>query len=296
MTARRDFLKIGAAAAALPALPLDAGAKSLITVAKGAPSESVRKCIERLGGMGKFVKQGARVVIKPNMGFPNPPEWGTTTHPEVVRAVAELCLESGARRVMVLDNPLRDGRMCREKSGIGDILKDLKEVVIAMPDDPKFYQETPVPGARELKTTAVAREVLKCDCLINVPVAKSHSATGVSLGIKNLMGLVWDRQAFHEKMDLNRAIAEQLLIIKPALTVVSAIHCLLTRGPGGPGKVEKLDTVVAGTDPVAVDAYSVGLARWYDRAFTGAQVKYIKIAAEMGLGQADPANMEVVNL
>ena len=299
MVSRRTFIKAGAAAAAVHALPLPAqpqAAKSRVVVAKGNPRESVRKCVEALGGIKAFVKEGSRVVIKPNMGFPNPPEWGSTTHPEVVRAVAELCVEAGARRIIIFDNPLRDAQLCREKSGIGEAVKDMKAVVIAMPDDPKFYQETPVPGARELKSTAVAKEVLKADCLINVPAAKTHSATGVSLGMKNLMGLVHDRQAFHEKMELNRAIAEQLLVIRPALTIVSAIYALLTRGPSGPGKVEKLDTVVASTDPVAADAYTVTLARWYDRKFEGRQVKCIQIAGEMGLGQADPSNMEIVTV
>jgi uncharacterized protein (DUF362 family) len=139
----------------------------------------------------------------------------------------------------------------------------------------------------------VAKEVLKADCLINVPTAKSHSATGVSLGIKNLMGLVYDRKVFHEKMELNRAIAEQLYIIKPKLTLVDAMNALVTAGPGGPGKVEKLDTIVATTDPVAADAYTVSLARWYNRSFKGTDVKYIKIAAELGFGEADNAKMDI---
>ncbi|MFH0919907.1 MAG: DUF362 domain-containing protein [Fibrobacterota bacterium] len=296
---RRGFISAGAATAAVlstarPASVFGAEAqKSVVAVAKGEPADAVRRVVAALGGIQQFVKPGDRVVIKPNMSFANPPEWGTTTHPEVVKAVAQLCVEAGARRIVIFDYTLRDSEICKEKTGIAAAVKDIPGVVIATPSDEKFFEEKPVPGAKELISTAVAKEVLKADCLISVPNAKAHSATGVSLGMKGLMGLVWNRRVFHEKMDINRAVAEQLYIIKPTLTVVSAIYCLLKNGPGGPGPVEKLDTVVASADPVAADAYSVGLARWYNKEFKGTEVKHIQIAAELGLGVADTAKMDV---
>lgn len=296
MVSRRQFIKTGTAVAgaALTANPVLAqGAKPTVVVAKGKPAEAVRKAVETLGGMKKFVKQGDRVLLKPNMGFPNPPEWSTTTHPEVVKAVAQLCLDAGAQRVIIVDHPLRDGQMCKERSGIGPIVKGMKGVVVAMLDDKKFYVDKTNTKAAELKTTSVMKEVFRAQCLINIPTAKSHSATGVSLGIKNLMGLVWDRMVFHEKLDLNRAIAEQLLYIMPKLTIVDCVHALLTRGPSGPGKTVDLNKIVASEDPVAADSYAVGLARWYDREFTGSQVKHIKVAHEMGFGEIDVAKMDV---
>jgi uncharacterized protein (DUF362 family) len=299
MVSRRNFVLSAAAASAAAALKGAVHAvpeKPLVAVAKGSAAEAVRRAVGKFGGMGKFVKAGDRVVVKPNMGFPNPPSWSTATHPDVVKAVVELCVEAGARRIILMDHPLRDAEICRERTGIGDAVKGLKGVVIAMPSDPKFFKEVPLPKARELKKTAVAKEVLRADCLINVPTAKSHSATGVSLGIKNLMGLVWDRKVFHEQMELNRAIAEQLYVIKPALTVVDALFALTTNGPSGPGKVEKIDKVVAATDPVAADAYTIGLARWYNRTFKGSQVKHVKIAGELGFGQVDTANMEIAEV
>lgn len=294
---RREFINrsamAAAAMAAAPALAKAEKPKPVVAIAKGEASDAVRRAVAALGGIKQFVKEGSRVVIKPNMGFPNPPEWGTTTHPEVVKAVAELCIEAGARRIIVMDHPLRDAEICREKTGIGAALQGLKGVVVAMPDDPKFFEEKQIPEAKELKVTAIAKEVLKADCLINIPTAKSHSATGVSLGIKNLMGLVWDRKVFHEQMELNRAVAEQLYVMKPVLTIVDVIYALLTRGPGGPGDVVKLDTVVASADPVAADAYTITLARWYNRDFRGDQVKHVKIASELGFGEVDVAQMDV---
>ncbi len=297
MFTRRKFVTAGAcivSSTALSGIKVYAETqKPVVAVAKGTPSDCIKRVVNALGGIKRFVKEGYRVLIKPNMGFPNPPEWSTTTHPDVVKTVAELCIEAGSRRIIVMDHSLRDGELCKEKSGIGEALKGLKGVVIAMPDDPKFYEEMQVAGAKELKSTAVAKEALKANCIINIPTAKSHSATGVSLGIKNLMGLVYDRKVFHDKMDINRAIAEQLIVIKPSLTIIDAVYALLTRGPGGPGEVSKSGTIIASTDPVAADSYAVSLVRWYNREFRGDQVKHIKIAAEMGFGEIDIAKMDV---
>ncbi len=296
MVSRREFIKSGtiAAGAALTSGTIMAqGEKPVVAVSKGKPEEIVKKAVDALGGMKKFVTPASRVVIKANMGFPNPPEWSTTTHPGVVKAVAQLCLDAGAQRVILIDHPLRDAEICKEKSGIGAAVKGMKGVVVAMLKDEKFYKLTEVPKAQELKKVAIAKELSRANCLINVPTAKSHSATGVSLGIKNLMGLAWDRTAYHEKMELNRAIAEQLYVMKPQLSIIDCIYALLTRGPAGPGKTVELNTVVASTDPVAADSYSVGIARWYNRQFTGDQVKHIKIAHELGFGEIDINKMDV---
>ena len=298
MISRRDFLRSGSAAAAGAALSsinvlAQEKNKPIVAVAKGKPSELVKKAVDALGGIQKFVKQGDRVVLKANMGFPNPPEWGTTTHPDIVKATAQLCLDAGAQRVIIIDHPLRDGKVCKEKSGIGAAVEGMKGVVVALLEDPKFYQDTPIPNGKQLKTTSIAKEVLRANCLINIPTAKSHDATGVSLGIKNLMGLVWDRQFMHEQVELNQAIADLLLVIKPNLTIVNAVYALVTNGPSGPGKTEQLNTVVASADPVAADSYTVGIARWYNKEFKGSQVKHIKNAFDMGLGEIDIDKMDI---
>lgn len=299
MISRRQFIKTGTAAASVALTSgsvLAQGKKPVVAVAKGKPNEIVKKAVDALGGIKKFVKQGDRVVIKANMGFPNPPEWSTTTHPEVIKSIAQLCLDAGAQRVILIDNPLRDAQMCKEKSGIGAAIKGMKGVVLAMLKEEKFYKPTQVPKAKQLKSVAIAKEVLRANCLINLPTAKSHSATGVSLGIKNLMGLVWDRTAYHEKMDLNQAIAEQLYIMKPNLSIIDCVYALITNGPAGPGKTVELNTVIASTDPVAADSYTVGIARWYNREFKGNQVKHIKIANELGFGEIDVAKMDIIEV
>ncbi|MCK4234027.1 DUF362 domain-containing protein, partial [candidate division WOR-3 bacterium] len=147
----------------------------------------------------------------------------------------------------------------------------------------------------ELQTIKVAKAIQSADKLINIPTAKSHSATGVSLGIKNLMGLVWDRGHLH-RLNLHRAIAELATVIMPDLTIIDATRALTSGGPGGPGKTVKLNTVIAGTDVVAVDSYTVGITQWYDKSFTGNKVKYIVEASELGLGEIDTGKMNIIKV
>jgi len=276
---------------AQPPLPPD------LAVVKGAPEAAVRKAVELLGGISKFVKSGDKVVLKPNASFANTPDWGSTTTPEVLTAVAKLCLEAGAKRVLVMDYPLRASESCREKTGLGKACDALgPKVSFILIDKERYFSEVPVPNGKALQKVAVARELLTPNVLINLPVAKSHSAAGVAFGMKNLMGLVWDRGYFHEHADLHQAIAELSTVIKPRLVILDATRALMTGGPGGPGKTRQLDTVVAGTDPVAVDSYATGLAPWYDKTFTGRQVKYILAASQLGLGQVDLDKLRIAKI
>jgi uncharacterized protein (DUF362 family) len=240
-----------------------------------------------LGGIERFVKEGDRILLKPNLSFANSPEWGSTTEPQVIRAVAQLCVEAGARRVVIMDHTLRAKEACREETGIKGALKGLDRVTLALVDQRRFFTEVEVPQGKALKTVEIAKEVLKSNVLINLPCAKSHSATGVSFGMKNLMGLIWDRGYFHERTDLNQAIAELSTVIAPHLILLDATRALVSGGPGGPGKVRELGTIVAGTDPVAVDSYGATLAPWYGRTLKGEHVRHILHAHELGLGEID---------
>jgi uncharacterized protein (DUF362 family) len=289
---RREFVKSGAAAAAVMAAggitpAFSAGTKSEVYVGKGNAADILPKIIKKMGGMGRFVKTGSRVMIKPNMSFASPPDWGATTSPEAVRVVAALCLDAGARRVIVCDNTLREPEICKSQSGIADAVKDLKGVVVFTPKEETLFEEKSDARARALTTTRVVKEMLKCDCLISLPTAKSHAAGGLSLNLKGLMGLVYDRGAMHGQMDLAMAIAEQLYYIKPTLSIIDASRALLDNGPSGPGQVARLEKFVAGTDPVAVDSFGATLASWYGRQYEGKQVAHIKNAGELGLGNVE---------
>ena len=274
------------ASGALPA-PVD------LAAVKGPVPQAVDEAVALIGGMSRFVKKGNRVVLKPNMSFPNSPSMGTTTSPDVVAAVAGLCRKAGAAQILVLDYPVRRAEICMQRSGIEAACQGLPGTHVIAVTDRTFFEEVPVVRGQVLKRVEVMKQVLQADVLINLPVAKSHSATGVSLGLKGLMGLVWDRRAFHSRMELNQAIADLATRIRPALTVMDATRVLTSGGPGGPGTLKEIDTIVAGTDPVAVDAFTVGLAEWYGRAFSPEQVKHILYASRMGLGEIDTAKLNV---
>lgn len=295
---RRDFLKLGLGAAATALLPRIAAGQEeeaagpVLGVARGDNDKLVRAALDEIGGIAEYINPGETVCIKPNISFSASSEFGATTSVGVVKQVVELCLEAGAEKVIIVDYPLHDTRLCIENTNIREALVDPKKVSLLMLSQERQFSEVPVPDGTELTSVKVAKVVLQSHRLINLPTAKSHSATGVSLGLKNLMGLVWERGAMHH-MNLHRAIAELGTVIKPDLIIVDATRALTTGGPGGPGKTVELNTVVAGTDPVAVDSYAVGLTDWYNRSYTGSKVKYIAAAAQLGLGEIDTEKMEI---
>lgn len=294
MTTRRAFVGTAAASAALLATKTvfsqeKSASKSEVFVAKGTAAESIPKILKKMGGIEQFVKPGSRVMIKPNMSFANPPEWGTGTSPEVVYTMAKLCLDAGAKRVIVCDNTLREPELCKEKTGIAAALKDLKGVVLFIPKKDSMFVTKSDPRAKTLTTVDVVKQVYETDCLISLPTAKSHSAGGVSLNCKGLMGLIKERGSFHRDMDMHAAIPELLYYIKPTFCLVDASRALVDNGPAGPGKVVDLNMYVGGIDPVAVDSYVVTLAAWYGKTFDGTKVKHLKNAAALHLGNVDPA-------
>ena len=295
---RREFIKISAGAALAAMLPgsLLRGQKNgrsgpIIGIARGDNSKLVRAAVDLVGGIERFVRPGATVCVKPNLSFSANNDCGATTNPLIVRQMVKLCLAAGASRVIILDHTIHQAELCVEQSRIKEALIDQKVSLVTLQED-RQYDEIDVPRGKELNRVKVARVIQEADLLINMPAAKSHSATGVSLGFKGLMGLIWNRGQLH-RAALDQAIAELGTVIKPGLTVIDATRALTTGGPGGPGKTVILDTVVAGIDPVAVDSCTVELAPWYGKNWIGKQVKHIRAAAELGLGVIDTAQMQI---
>ncbi len=288
---RRKFLKTTAAGIALglAGRPSFSIAKEEVDLAviSGDPVAATKKALEALGGISRFVKKGQRVVLKPNMSFTRTPEFGATTHPQVVATVAQACMEAGAQQVLVLDHTLHRAELCLERTGIREACKDIPGVHVLALQERKFFREIKIPQGKVLERVEVMKEVLDSPVLINIPVAKSHSATGVSMGIKGLMGLIWDREIFHSQVNMNQALADLATIIKPQLTILDATRALTSGGPGGPGEVKKPNLIIAGIDPVAVDSYGVSVVPWYGQTFKGRQVEHLQIAHQRGLGKID---------
>ena len=262
-----------------------------VAIAKGSPAAATRAAVEMLGGMRRFVKEGQKVVIKPNMSFAAGPENATNTHPEVVREVLVMCKEAGASRIRVLDHSLQDADQALDLSGIRAACDGVETGICHHLMNAGFYSEELIPGAQEMRDNSFMRDVLDADVLIAVPVAKSHAGAGVSLSLKGQMGLILDRFIMHSRYDLHTSIVDLNTRICPDLAVIDATRVLTTGGPGGPGNVITPGEVIASADPVAADATAVASYEWYGQKMQPRQVGYIRLAHERGLGRMDIENL-----
>jgi uncharacterized protein (DUF362 family) len=300
---RREFIKksaqysayaaVGIAAPAFLKAPVLASQSPDIVVANGGAASAARAAVNALGGMKRFVKQGQKVVIKPNMSFSNPPEMATTTNPDVIRELVAMCSEAGAHTIHVLDNTLRDEELCLEQTGIRAVCRDIARSEVQAIEDKKFFEKVDIPDGRSLKSTRIMKKVLESDVLIAAPVAKSHGSSGVSLGMKGMMGLIHNRSSFHIFLDLHTAIVDLCTVLMPQLTVIDASRILSDGGPGGPGKVITLNKIIASTDVVAADAMAVEVGTWYGKKFKPQQIKHIKRAHDRGLGNMDTGSQVI---
>ena len=302
---RREFLKYqfqgmlwlaaGGAGLFMPKRSL-AGTQPDIAVVKGERAAATRAAVELLGGMARFVKPDSRVVIKPNMSFARPPAAGTNTSPEVVRELAVMCKEAGAASILIPDNVLHMETAVLERSGIRDACAAVDKSMVRLISSAHLFKETIIPAAEDIPRTDIMKAVLKSDVLIAAPTAKSHSSAGVSLSMKGMMGLIYDRGVFHGRYDLDTSIVDLCTVLKADLTVIDASRVLSTGGPQGPGKVIREDKVIASADMVAADATAVSLFEWYGRRFKPAQVNHIRLAHKRGLGRMDIENLDTRRL
>jgi len=289
---RRLFLKIvGLSSVFYHWLLRDLAAAEMpvVAVAEGKDyAETTRKAIAALGGMGRFVKAGQTVVVKPNMGWDRSSEQGANTHPVVVRTVVEECLRAGAKKVKVFDRTCNDERRCYVNSGIEPALRGMKNVEVKHLDVERF--KTVTLNGRVLKEWEVYGEVLAADVYINVPVAKHHGLTKLTLGLKNVMGIIGgNRGSLHKNIDA--ALADLNAVVKSQLTVIDATRVLTAHGPQGGDirDVKVLNKVIASTDVVAADAYATTLF-----GMKPEEIAVTVAAARRGLGQMDLGKVRVV--
>lgn len=297
---RRRFLQAGLALGAAGLIrpgrlwAADEEASRLVVKVRGAdPAKLVAKAFDALGGLAKFVRPGMRVVLKPNASFANEASWGNNTHPGLVRAVAQACREAGARRVTVIDYPLHRGAEALELNGVAPAVRGLRGVDLQVLSARPQFRRVAVTGGKALTEVEVARQALDADLLINLPVAKAHDAVAASIGLKNLMGIIWDRAVFHTGMEINQGIADLSTVVRSQLTLVDLTQCMVTNGPKGPGQVVTPELLVAGVDPVAVDAVSLRQVRFNGRKFRPKQLKYLRYAAAAGLGRIDLGELRI---
>jgi uncharacterized protein (DUF362 family) len=309
MKSRRDFIKTGLALGATLSLvsrkgllaaeavaggattptPAAAAPRSvLVAVRDGSRMAMLDQALAALGGIEAFVKKGQTVLVKPNIGWDAAPERGANTHPELVGHLVKLCLNAGAKSVSIFDNPCDQWQRTYANSGIAQAAKDAGAIVVNGKDE-SLYREVEIPGGIKLKHAQVHSLVLDSDVFINVPVLKHHSGSLMTAAMKNLMGVIWDRGAYH-RTDLHQTIADFLTFKQPTLNVLDAYHPMVRNGPRGisAADVVEMRTLLASTDIVALDAAAAKML-----GHQPADVRHIRIADQMKLGTMNLDQVEI---
>lgn len=264
----RDFRLTGAAGA-LPELVVaknDADAAAL-----------VRKAVDALGGMKRFISNQDIVVVKPNIGWDRTPIQAANTNPRVIAEVVRLCYDAGAKHVVVTDASCNEPNRCFQRSGIWKAAYDMGAEVI-------------LPAAHRFRTMRLKGEVLDewpvytplvdADKVINVPIAKHHNLAKYTGAMKNWYGSLGGRRnRLHQNIDVS--IADLAQFIQPTLTIVDATRVLMRNGPQGGNIADAKDmhTVIATTDQVAADAYGCQLI-----GRTAEEIPYLRMGQERGIG------------
>lgn len=260
----------------------------LVVARGGQPEEMVRKGIAAIGGMERFVPQGARVIVKPNICVAyHTYEYAATTNPWVVGALVKMALEAGAGSVQVMDFPFGGtAEQAYVRSGIDEQVRAAGGEMVSMPGFK--YSTVDIPQGLSINSTEAFKDALEADVLIDVPIAKHHGSTRLTLGMKNLMGLILDRGSIH--MNLGQRIADLTTLFHPTLTVVDAVRILMDNGPtgGNLNDVNQVDTVIVSPDIVAADSFATTLF-----GLQPADISYIRAASDMGLGRSDLNNLRI---
>jgi len=252
------------------------------------PAEMTRRAVAAVGGIEKYVSDGMDVIIKPNIctdyySF----EYGATTNPEVIAALISLSLSAGAKRVRVMDNPFGGtAQSAYRKSGIEEAVIQAGGEMEVM--NSNKFRSNEIPDGVDIKEWIFYQDILEADVVINVPIAKHHGTTGLTLGCKNLMGTILNRGQIHANID--QRIADLTSRVRPALTVIDGIRTLMRNGPtgGNLNDVKMSNTIIASADIVSADSYAATLF-----GNTGADIGYIQSAANMGLGIMDLNSIKI---
>lgn len=290
---RREFVNKSFKAGALTAASLSFGKIpnlfalapddfDLVAIKGGEPHSMFDEAIKSIGGMESFVKKGNTVVVKPNIGWDAIPERAANTNPVLVKRIVEHCFEAGAKDVYVFDHTCDDWNSCYSTSGIERAVKDVGGKTVSGNSE-RYYDEVTIPAGKRLTTAKVHELILESDVFINVPILKNHSSAELTISMKNLMGIVWDRRYWHRN-DLHQCISDFTSFRKPDLNVIDAYYVMKKNGPRGVSRADVLTmkSQIISSDIVAADAAAAKLF-----GLDPLEIDYIKIASEMNLGESD---------
>ena len=310
---RREFLKTLAVTGAAFTVKMNGGldvfaqtiknsptekAVDLVAVMGGEPEEMFKKAIAEMGGIGKFVKNGQKVVVKPNIGWDKTPELAANTNPKLVGEIVSQCLTAGAKEVIVFDNTCDNWKKCYENSGIESAAKKAGAKILPANEE-SYYRKISLSKGKKLKNMKVHEAILDCDVWINVPILKCHGGANMSIAMKNLMGIIWDRKIFHIS-NLQQCIADMCTLSKkPVLNIVDAYRVLKTNGPRGKSTEDVVlsKALFISQDMVAVDTAATKFFN-QTRDMPLEHVGHLAIGQEMKLGtmNIDKLNVKRIRL
>lgn len=255
-------------------------------ISKDTIFRMIEKGFAGIGDVGRFVKKGMNVVIKPNIGWNSSPEMPHNTNPYMVEAVARTCVRAGAR-VTIFDRSVNSARLTYRASGIRQAAENAGADIVFV-DDRKF-RTVRVPGALLHSTLHVYEDILNADCVINMPVAKHHSSSTLTLSMKNLMGVLGGNRGIYHG-DIHSSIVDFNKAIKAHLVIMDATRILLRHGPNGGTQrdVRETKTIVFGTNPVTVDAFTATLFGMKPR-----DLMFLALASKEGMGEIDTSRMKI---
>ncbi len=294
---RRRFLATSSAAliaSQLPfsgqifADPVPSNSGPVVWEVEGISYDRVSALMDALGGIQQLLPVDpakATLVIKPNLCLPDGGVRGTTTSAGAMDLFCRWFITKGVKKIIIVDHTLQKSSDF-SNAEITKLPTTYPEVKLLLASEERMYEPVEVAG-KVLHKVSRLKLLSKADLVINFATAKHHAAAHVSLGVKNLMGVIWDRAEFHTKMDLAQAIGDLPLAIKPALTIVDASRVLLNGGPTGPGPVVRDNRIFAGRDVVAVDAVVVSRYNFGEKNLSPADVAHLKAASENGTGEIE---------
>lgn len=265
----------------------------LVAVMGGEPVAMFRKAIAEMGGMGKFIKKGDKVVVKPNIGWDKTPEMAANTNPQLVGEIVSQCIKAGAKEVVIFDHTCDDWTKCYKNSGIEAAAKTAGAKVVPAHLS-TYYKDVLLPRGVVLKSAKIHEAIVNCDKWINVPILKNHGGAQMTISMKNYMGIVWDRGVFH-KNDLQQCIADICTYDKrPVLNVVDAYRLMKTSGPRGKSEADVVLSkgLFMSQDIVAVDTAATNFFN-QAREMPLERVSYLAKAQSMKVGSMNLDKLKI---
>lgn len=281
--ARAEELKLASETAAAGGLP------DIVAVMGGTPVEMLDRALTAAGGLSRFVKQGQKVLVKPNIGWDKTPEEGANTNPTLVKHLIQLCFKAGAKEVNVFDNTCNHWQACYSNSQIEAAVKEAGGTML-MAHEESYYTEIDLPRGVALKKAKVHKAWLESDVIINLPILKHHGGARMTAAMKNLMGVIWDRRHYH-RTDLHQCIADFTTIDKkPTLNIIDAYSVMMRNGPRGVSTADLATKkmLLLSTDMVAIDTAAARILEAQPD-----EIAYIAMAAALNTGIADLSKLKI---